>query len=105
MCGSSGGRPPGCLVCPAGITGAWPASTWAGSAAAGAAWWLASQTAAITAVWSYTYAAVVKPSYSTTSRRLPYGLSLVSRISGRPGRAARLPSLPPLRKVGITETY
>ena len=30
------------------------------------------------------------PSYSTTSRRLPYGLSLVSRISGRPGRAARL---------------
>ena len=47
----------------------------------------------------------MEPSYSTTSRLLPYGLSLLSRISGRPGRAAGLLSLPVLRNVGMHEIY
>ena len=64
---------------------------------AGAARWLAIQVAAIGVV------GVVQvggrrgqPSYSTTSRRLPYGLSLSSSVAGRPGSADILgwPALP-----------
>ena len=49
--------------------------------------WLASHVAAIGSFWSCMYAAVVQPSYSMTTRLLPYGLSLFSSVAGRPGWA------------------
>jgi len=64
-------RPPGCLIRSAGISGARPASSLAWSIESGAGRWLAIQVADITEVSSCRYAAVVSPSYSTVTRRLP----------------------------------
>jgi hypothetical protein len=50
----------------------------------GAGWWLAIQVAAMAPDLSCRYADVVVPSYSTTTRRLPYGLMLSSSTAGRP---------------------
>jgi len=80
--GCSGGRPPGCLVRAAGISGARPAATRAWSVAGGASRWLAIQVAEIAEVSSCRYAAVVSPSYSTVTLRLPYGLRLSSSVTG-----------------------
>ena len=82
LAGSSGGLPRGCLVRPAGITGAWPALILSGSVVRGARTWLAIQVAAITVVSSRRYAAVVVPSNSTVSRLDPYGLTLSSSVIG-----------------------
>src|SRR5579859_6960864 len=79
--GSSGGRPRGCLVRPAGITGARPALILSGSVVRGARTWLAIQVAAITVVSSRRYAAVVVPSNSTVSRLDPYGFTLSSSVT------------------------
>src|ERR1700760_2665503 len=76
--GAAGGRPRGCRVRPAGITGACPALILSGSVVRGARTWLAIQVAAITVVSSRRYAAVVVPSNSTVSRLDPYGLTLSS---------------------------
>ena len=71
VAGSSGGLPRGCRVREAGITGACPALSLLRSVVRGARTWLAIQVAAITVVSSCRYAAVVVPSNSTVSRRLP----------------------------------
>ena len=68
--GSGSGRPCGCLVCSAGISGARPEPSRARSVVAGAGWWLAIQVAAMAVVESCMYAAVVDPSHSTTTRLL-----------------------------------
>src|SRR5579859_6913800 len=79
---SGGGRPWRCLVRPAGISGARPASSRAWSVVSGAGWWLAIQVAERTVASSCRYAAVVRPSYSTVTLRLPYGLRLSSSVTG-----------------------
>jgi hypothetical protein len=68
--GSSGGRPPGCLVCAAGMTGARPEFSRPRSVVGGAASWLAIQVAAMGLDSSFRYAAVVIPSHSTVMLRL-----------------------------------
>ena len=55
----------------AGMSGGWPAVSRDRSALGGACSWLAIHAAPSTASASCKYAAVVAPSYSTTSRRLP----------------------------------
>ena len=102
---SSGGLPPGCLVCAAGISGAWPAFSRDRSALCGACSWLAIHAAPSTAPASCRYAAVVAPSYSTTSRRLPYGLSLSSTVPGWPANAADRGARGPLRIEDMPEIY
>src|ERR1700742_1591154 len=81
LAGSSGGLPRGCLVRPAGITGACHALILFGSVVRGALTWLAIQVAAITVVSSRRYAAVVVPSNSTVSRLDPYGFTLSSSVT------------------------
>src|SRR6266851_7147894 len=102
---SSGGRPFRCLVCAAGISGAWPAFSRDRSALCGAGSWLAIHAAPSTAPASCRYAAVVAPSYSTTSRRLPYGLSLSSTVPGWPANAADRGPRGPLRIEDMPEIY
>jgi hypothetical protein len=48
---------------------------------------------------------VVAPSYSTTSRRLPYGLSLSSIVPGWPVEAPDLGPLGRLRIEDMPEIY
>jgi len=48
---------------------------------------------------------VVAPSYSTTSRRLPYGLSLSSTVPGWPADAADRGARGPLRIEDMSEIY
>ena len=97
---SSGGLPAGCLVCAAGINGAWPAPSRVSSMLCGACSWLAIHAAPSTAPASCRYAAVVAPSYSTTSLRLPYGLSLSSTV---PGWLVSAPDLEPLAALRIED--
>src|SRR5262250_526499 len=102
---SNGGLPAGCLVCAAGISGAWPAVSRDRSALCGACSWLAIHAAPSTAPASCRYAAVVAPSYSTTSRRLPYGLSLSSTVPGWPPNVADRGLFGRLRIEDMPEIY
>src|SRR5579871_2747664 len=102
---SSGGRPAGCLVCAVGISGVWPAFSRDRSALCGACSWLAIHAAPSTAPASCRYAAVVAPSYSTTSRRLAYGLSLSSTVPGWPPIVAGRGPLGRLRIEDMPEIY
>src|SRR5207248_11744812 len=67
--------------------------------------WLAIHAAPSTAPASCRYAAVAAPSYSTTSRRLPYGLSLSSTVPGWPPNVADRGPLGRLRIEDMPEIY